>query len=310
MSDRAGSRRDMPEHADGVRDEHGRHTSGRSSIVATNLTRSFGSLTAVDDVSLQVGAGEVVGVIGANGAGKTTLIRLLLGLLGADRGDVRLAGGPPGRDTRRHVGYVPQGLGLWPDLTVGEHLRLSAAAYGITVEQPADAEVRAAADRLVGQLPLGLRRRTAFTVALAHRPDVLVLDEPTSGVDPLARSRLWDVIRGAVADGACALVSTHYLDEAARCDRIVLLSAGRVAAAGTVAELTSGRSAVRVLAPSWENAWATLERAGLPVLLAGRSLRVPGADARRVADLLDDSGADVVDVPATLEEVFLTVMAA
>ncbi|MDP8971235.1 MAG: ABC transporter ATP-binding protein [Actinomycetota bacterium] len=281
-----------------------------SAIVAAEVTRRFGTVTAVEGVSLEVQAGEVVGLIGANGAGKTTLMRVLLGLLDPHGGFVQLAGGPPSRLTRRRVGYVPQGLGLWPDLTVAEHLRLAAAAYDTSLRPPGDEGVTAAADRLVGDLPLGLRRRAAFTVALAHRPDVLILDEPTSGVDPLARAGLWNVIRQAAEEGAGVLVSTHHLDEAARCDRIVLLSDGRVAASGSASELTADHSAVRVIAPRWNAAWARLEDAGLPVLPAGRALRIPGADPDHIEQILADRDAQVAAVPATLEEVLLTVMAA
>lgn len=280
-----------------------------SAVVADHVTRRFASITAVDDVSLEVRTGEVVGLIGANGAGKTTLIRVLLGLLVPHAGRVLLAGGPPSRRTRRRVGYVPQGLGLWPDLTVAEHLRL-AAAYGTGARPPDDEGVDRAADRLVAHLPLGLRRRVAFAVALAHRPDVLVLDEPTSGVDALARARLWEVIRRSARDGAAVLVSTHHLDEAARCDRIALLADGRLVAGGSANELTDGRTAVRVVASRWQDAWTRLEEAGLPVLPAGRALRIPGADPQRVAELVGDDDAQIATVPATLEEVFLTEVAA
>ncbi len=281
-----------------------------SAIVADGVTRRFGPVTAVDDVSLEVRAGEVVGLIGANGAGKTTLIRMLLGLLEPHAGRVLLAGGPPSRRTRRRVGYVPQGLGLWPDLTVAEHLGLAAAAYGTGARSPDDEEVDRAADRLVAHLPLGLRRRVAFEVALAHRPDVLVLDEPTSGVDALARARLWEVIGRTARDGAGVLVSTHHLDEASRCDRIALLADGRLIAGGSTDELTDGRTAVRVVTPRWQAAWTRLEEAGLPVLPAGRALRIPGADPGQVAELVADDEAEVVTVPATLEEVSLTEVAA
>ncbi|MEX2627479.1 MAG: ABC transporter ATP-binding protein, partial [Ilumatobacteraceae bacterium] len=161
---------------------------------AHHLTRTFGAHVAVDDVSLTVASGEVVGLIGANGAGKTTLIRMLLGLLAPTAGEVRLVGHAPDRETRRRIGYVPQGTGLWPDLTLREHLDLAAAVYGHTRVTVDDPELRAAADEVTARLPLGLRRRAAFVIAGAHRPDVLLLDEPTSGVDPLGRAELWQLI--------------------------------------------------------------------------------------------------------------------
>lgn len=278
-----------------------------SVLVADRVSRTFGEVVAVDDASLEVAAGEVVGLVGANGAGKTTLIRILLGLLAPDRGAVRLAGGVPSRATRRKVGYVPQGLGLWADLSLREHLALSGEVYGHDHRDIDDAGLAAVADRPIGALPLGLRRRAAFTVALAHTPQVVVLDEPTSGVDPLARSRLWGTIAEVADSGAGVLVSTHYLDEATRCDRIVLLSDGRVVADGAVDELIAGRRTVLVSTGAWQDAWQRLEDGGLDVLPAGRDLRVAGADSIHVRDVLNGLDAEVREVDATLEEVFLEV---
>lgn len=278
-----------------------------SAIVAENVVRTFGAATAVSDVSLTVQRREVVGLVGANGAGKTTLIRVLLGLLSPDRGAVRLAGGAPNRATRRRVGYVPQSLGLWTDLTLREHLELSRDVYGRTRAQIGDDGLARVANRPVGTLPLGLRRRAAFAVALAHDPDVIILDEPTSGVDPLARSRLWETIREVADAGAAILVSTHYLDEAARCDRVVLLAGGRVVADGTVAELTADRRTIEVSAPRWQEAWQRLEQGGLDVLPGARDLRVAGADEDEVRRLLAGLEVELSSVPATLDEVFLQV---
>ena len=164
-------------------------------------------------MDLTLGPGEVVGLLGANGAGKTTLIRMLLGLLPATAGQVRLFGGPPSRPARRRVGYVPQTLGLYDDLTPAENLAFSAAVFGRGARATLPAGC-AATGVLVGDLPLGVQRRVAFTEALGHRPDLLILDEPTSGVDPLARARLWETIADAAQAGAGVLVTTHYMDEA------------------------------------------------------------------------------------------------
>lgn len=275
-----------------------------SAIAVEEVVRTFGAVMAVDHASLAVEPGEVVGLLGANGAGKTTLIKLILGLLHPDHGTVMLAGGAPGRETRRLAGYVPQGLGLWTDLTLREHLALVRDVYGSVTTQ-LDAALTEAADVTVGALPLGLRRRAAFAVALSHDPQVVILDEPTSGVDPLARSRLWDSIRDTADRGAAVLVSTHYLEEAGRCDRVVLLSAGRVVAEGTVNELTAGRSTVAVSTQGWQDAWQRLEDMGMEVLPAGRQLRVADTTPDRVRKALDGLDAEVATVPATLEEVFL-----
>ena len=273
---------------------------------AQGATRRFGELLAVDGVDLAVAAGEVVGLIGANGSGKTTLIRMLLGLLVPTAGRVRLFGEPPSRQTRARLGYVPQSLGLYEDLTVAENMAFSAAAYG-SQHAVLEGELAGARDVLVRELPLGLRRRAAFAIALGHHPDLLVLDEPTSGVDPLQRARLWETIRASAEQGAGVLVTTHHLGVAEQCDRLVVLAAGRVVAAGSLAEIVGDATAAEVRSPSWEAAFTALDLARLPVSLVGRTLRVPGNDTAAVARVLADAGvpAEVGSVPASFEETFV-----
>jgi ABC-2 type transport system ATP-binding protein len=273
---------------------------------AAGATKRFGGLLAVDDVDISVAAGEVVGLIGANGSGKTTLIRMLLGLLAPTAGRIRLFGEPPSRDTRARLGYVPQSLGLYDDLTVAENLAFSAAAYG-SQDAVLEGELAGARDVLVRELPLGLRRRAAFAIALGHHPDLLVLDEPTSGVDPLQRARLWETIRASAEQGAGVLVTTHHLGEAEQCDRLVVLAAGRVVAAGSLAEIVGDTTATEVRSPIWEAAFTALDLAALPVSLVGRTLRVPGNDPAGVARVLADAGvpAEVGSVPASFEETFV-----
>ncbi|MGO9504146.1 MAG: ATP-binding cassette domain-containing protein [Streptosporangiaceae bacterium] len=267
------------------------------------VTRQFGQFTAVREVTLQVAPGEIVGLLGANGAGKTTLIRMLLGLLATTSGDVVLFGQPPSRDTRRRLGYVPQGLGLYSDLTVTQNLEFSAAVFG---GAPAEltGQLRAFGDAQVGQLPLGLQRRAAFTEALSHHPDLLILDEPTSGVDPLGRARLWDTIRAAADAGAGVLVTTHYMEEAGECGRLVIMADGRVVAQGTAAQIIGGRQVTVVEPDSWPEAFRALEEAGLPAALAGHGLRVPAADLDTVRRALGAHAARLSRAPATLEERF------
>jgi len=275
------------------------------------VSRSFGNFTAVRDVDLRVEPGEIVGLLGANGAGKTTIIRMLLGLLPASAGEVLLFGSPPSRETRRQIGYVPQGLGLYDDLTVTENLNFTAAVFG---SKPSALTAVSAADLTapVGRLPLGLQRRVAFAAALSHRPELLILDEPTSGVDPLGRARLWETISASARNGAGVLVTTHYLEEATECTRLVIMADGAVVAEGTAAEIIGDARVTVVTGPSWATAFARLENAGFPVTLGGQAagggtgtvLRVPGADPVAVRRALGADGAAVQEVPATLEERF------
>jgi ABC-2 type transport system ATP-binding protein len=280
--------------------------SGDALAVTAGATRRFGELLAVDHVDLEVDAGEVVGLIGANGSGKTTLIRLLLGLLPPTAGRVRLFGEPPSRRTRARLGYLPQSLGLYEDLTVAENLAFSTAAFGVH-DAALEGDLAAVRGVLVRDLPLGLRRRVAFALALGHHPALLVLDEPTSGVDPLQRARLWDTIRASAEGGAGVLVTTHHMSEAEQCDRLVVLASGRVAAEGTMDQVVDGTRAVEVRSGRWEEAFTALDAAGLPVSLVGRTLRVPGADPGAVGGLLADAGvdADLDEVPASFEEAFV-----
>ena len=270
-----------------------------------SATCRFGQFTAVHEVSIGVGAGEVVGLLGANGAGKTTLIRMLLGLIPPTSGRVALLGEPPGRRTRRRIGYVPQGLGLYDDLTVEENLQFAMAVFGSHRPAPDGPPGRRATVQ-VGRLPLGLQRRAAFAQALAHRPDLLILDEPTSGVDPLGRARLWQTISAAASAGAGALVSTHYLEEAGECDRLIIMADGEVVATGTVAQIIGAELVTAVDAADWTAAFAALQRAGLHASLAGRTLRVPGAAVAAVERALaaGPPPARIYQAPATLEERF------
>ena len=280
---------------------------------ATNVSRVFGRFTAVDRVDLAVGPGEVVGLLGANGAGKTTLIRMLLGLLPVSGGSVRLFGRPPSRATRRRIGYVPQTLGLYDDLTVAENLAFCRAVFSAAPAARSGAvpeSLRPYARVCVRDLPLGVARRAAFAQALEHRPELLLLDEPTSGVDPLARSRLWETIGEAAAGGAGAIVTTHNMEEAEECSRLVVLASGRVVAAGTAAEIVGPARAAVVRAADWAAALRRLEAAGIRAVLSGETLRVPARPMAGVVQALAGLSARVSDEPATLEERFFGLAAA
>ena len=277
---------------------------------ARQVSRRFGSFTAVDAAELAITGGEVVGLLGANGAGKTTLIRLLLGLLPPSGGTVRLFGAAPSAATRRRVGYVPQTLGLYVDLTVAENWSFTAAAFG-QARAGLPGAIAAWRDDLVGALPLGAQRQVAFAVALSHRPELLVLDEPTSGVGPLGAARLWEQIRQAADAGAGALVTTHNLEEAEQCDRLVVMADGRVVARGTTAEVIGGRTVTEVHCDQAGRAFALLDGKGFPAVMHGQRVLRVAAPATAVSDLLAREGipAAVEVVGANLEEAFVAIVA-
>ena len=272
-------------------------------LQAQSLTRQFKDNVAVDDVSFDVEFGEVVGLLGANGAGKTTTIRMLVGLLEPSAGIATLLDSPPNRESQRCLGYVPQGLGLYKDLTVLENLTFTAQAYG--VEPPElTGPLADSSHRIVRDISLGLQRQLAFVSAVQHVPDVLILDEPTSGVGPLAAARLWDEIRREAERGVGVLVTTHSMQEARQCDQLVLLSDGLVVGRGTEADIVAGFAVIAVTADLWSDAFTTLTGTGALVTLNGRSVRVIDATHGEVDRTLHDAGitATLETLPATIDE--------
>ena len=212
------------------------------------LTRRFGSFTAVRAISFEVARGEVFGFLGANGAGKTTAIKMLTGLLLPTSGDARVAGFDVYRETesiRRHIGYMSQRFSLYEDLTVRENIELYGGIYGLSDERIATRStelieglgLREARNTLVASIPLGWKQKLAFSVAVIHDPAVVFLDEPTSGVDPITRRQFWEMIYTAAARGITVFVTTHYMDEAEYCDRVSIMVDGGIAALGTPSEL-------------------------------------------------------------------------
>jgi ABC-2 type transport system ATP-binding protein len=223
-------------------------TDGGSVIQAKDLTRTFGSFVAVDHIGFEVHPGEVFGFLGANGAGKTTAIRMLTGLLVPSGGQARVAGHDvytASEAIKRSIGYMSQRFSLYEDLTVRENARLYGGIYGLTDDELkgrigamlSRLKLEAAADTRVSALPLGWRQKLAFSVALLHRPTIVFLDEPTSGVDPVTRRQFWELIYETAREGTTVLVTTHYMDEAEYCDRISIMVAGRIDALGSPAEL-------------------------------------------------------------------------
>jgi len=215
---------------------------GRPAICVNELTRCFGSFTAVDRLSFEVAAGDIFGLLGANGAGKSTTIRMLCGLLAPTSGGAWVAGLDVARQpelVKRHIGYMSQEFSLYRDLTVAENLEFFAGIYGVPVPPDAleQADLSGRGQELTGTLPGGHRQRLALACALLHQPEVLFLDEPTGGVDPMARRRFWDRIYALADRGTTVVVTTHYLDEAEYCDRLMLMHAGRLVAAGSPSAL-------------------------------------------------------------------------
>jgi ABC-2 type transport system ATP-binding protein len=217
-------------------------------IVAQALRRNFGDFVAVDDVSFRVRAGEIFGFLGPNGAGKTTTIKMLTGLLAPTGGTARVAGydvSTQATQIRRNIGYMSQKFSLYGDLTVRENIELFAGLYGISGAQLAErqawilamAGLQGRESLLTAELPLGWKQRLALGCAVMHQPPVLFLDEPTSGVDPVARRAFWDLIDELAQGGTTVLVSTHYMEEAEYCHYLMLMNRGRLIAEGRPAEL-------------------------------------------------------------------------
>ncbi len=210
-------------------------------IIIKELTRKFGDFTAVNHISFEVEAGEIFGFLGANGAGKTTAIRMLCGLLKPSSGSGMVAGADILKNpnlVKSRIGYMSQRFSLYEDLSVMENIRLYGGIYGL---KKALVKKRAAQliektglngleKRLVGDLPLGWRQKLALSTALIHRPQVVFLDEPTGGVDPITRKQFWEMIYETAAGGTTVFVTTHYMDEAEYCDRVCIMTEGMIRA--------------------------------------------------------------------------------
>lgn len=298
-----------------------------AAIEARGLSRSFGDVHAVEGVSLSVGPGEMMALLGADGAGKTTTLRLLAGVLRPDSGSAWISGIDLAQEAeggRARLGYLPQRFGLYDDLTVWENLRFIAEVRSLPAQTWAERTrqilefvgLAEFADRRAQALSGGMRQKLALAASLLHRPSVLLLDEPTGGVDPVTRQAFWRLLVRLLAEGVAILITTPYMDEAERCSRVAFLHAGRLLLQGTPAELmaplegriveVSGESPSRLLAaaagrPEVMEAWIF----GAVVRLR-LAQEIPGVQGR-LADDLRSAGARAAHlrrVTPSLEDVF------
>ena len=217
-------------------------------IEVRDLVKRFGNFIANDHLNFTVGKGEIFGFLGANGAGKTTAIRILSGLSRPTSGYVSVAGIDASKfpeQVKKSIGYMCQRFSLYEDLTVFENIRLYGGVYGLNIKDIRNRSdemlgrlgIIDLRDRLIGSVPLGWRQKLAFSVAIFHRPQIVFLDEPTGGVDPITRRQFWDLIYEASRSGITVFVTTHYMDEAEYCDRVCILSEGKIQAIGNPLEL-------------------------------------------------------------------------
>jgi len=295
---------------------------GALAIDLHGLTKRFGRKTAVNNIDIAVPEGEVWGFLGPNGSGKTTTIRMLCGLLHADAGKGSCLGydfRTQSEQIKREVGYMTQRFSFWEDLSIRENLDFVARVYEL--DDPS-AAARQAIERLgleqrqeqlAGDLSGGWKQRLALAACMLHSPKLLLLDEPTAGVDPKARRDFWDQIHGLSSEGLTVLVSTHYMDEAERCDRIVYINLGTIVARGTVAEVIA-QSGLYTFIIEGEGARALAGElhgaAGVEfVAFFGTALHVSGHDRqaleKALAPLRARAGLIIHDAPPSLEDVFI-----
>ena len=290
------------------------------------LVKRFGDKTVVDHVTMTVAEGEIVGFLGPNGSGKTTTIRIMCGLLTPDEGEGTVLGFDIRTDSlriKREVGYMTQKFSFYEDLTIAENLEFVARLYGLkplnehvarTLE---DLGLTSRKDQLAGTLSGGWKQRLALAACIMHKPRLLLLDEPTAGVDPKARREFWDEIHRLASGGLTVLVSTHYMDEAERCHRIGYISYGRMLATGTVDEVVrnAGLTTFVVQGPHLDQVAAALSgRSGVDqVAPFGATLHVVGSDKTALQAALadvekDHKGVTVTSGETSLEDVFIQFM--
>ena len=295
-------------------------------IRVSGLTKSFGGKRVVDNFALEVPRGMIFGFLGPNGSGKTTTIRMLCGLLTPDSGEGSCLGYDIRRQSveiKRRIGYMTQHFGLYEDMTVRENLEFIGRLYGVQPLAERTAQIlnefgfTERVDQLAGQLSGGWKQRLALAACVLHKPEMLLLDEPTAGVDPNARREFWDMINALAAQNVTVLVSTHYMDEAVRCNRIAYLAAGKLLLQGTVDEVidSSGLTAWTVTGPELILLQAQLkDKPGVDMIAAfGNALHVTGTDAaalgRAIAPYQSDPRYRWDKADPSLEDVFIYTIA-
>jgi len=300
----------------------------QTAVSVRDLTRVFGDFTAVESVTFDVASGEIFGFLGPNGAGKTTTIKMLTGLLRPTSGTAQVAGLDVLSDRaalKHRIGYMSQLFSLYPDLTVDENITLFAGLYGVTGERLTQrrrwvlemAGLTAESDAMTGDLPLGWKQRLALGCAVVHEPPILFLDEPTSGVDPIARRNFWDLIDSLATGGTTIFVSTHYMEEAEYCGRLALMNRGRLIAMESPESLR-GSMAEPILEIETDDAPRAVEALhGAPGVLEaamfGRALHVVVRDeavaTSTIPGILSSAGRTcgaIRRVAPSLEDVFVS----
>jgi ABC-2 type transport system ATP-binding protein len=301
-----------------------------TTVRAESLTRRFGDFVAVDAISFEIHAGEIWGFLGPNGSGKSTTIRMLCGVLAPTEGRAEVLGFDVARDpesVKLRIGYMSQGSSLWNDLTVEEHLRLYCGLFGLYGDEQRTA-IREWTDRiglgerrhqLAGALPGGYRKHLALACTLLHRPQMLFLDEPTAGVDPVSRRAFWDIIIGLADEGTTVMVTTHYLDEAEHCNQLAMIYNGKIVARGTTDALKHGPDSGVTVEILGDDNVAILDAVeDLPYVrgagLYGSSLHVTLRSSDNISslkDVLNERGfpiSSLAPIAPSLEDVFAGVM--
>lgn len=280
-------------------------------VSVSEVTRRFGDFQALKGVTLSVNSGEVVGLLGGNGAGKTTLIRIILGLEAATTGHAKLFDGADTAESRRRTGYVSQGVGLYTGLTAGENMAFVGDVFGGDGQDGRHDLDGRLARTLVRDMSLGDQRNVAVAAATSHDPELLILDEPTSGMDRLGSVALWNKIRNHADRGAGVLITTHDMLEAEQCDRLVVLAQGTVVAEGRLEDILEGRTVFEVDSPDWQRAVDVCRERGLQVSLHGRRCRILPHDGMTVETLKSSlvraglTQVEITTAPATLQELMV-----